>query len=102
MSANETHAVRDVPIPNREGLHARPVMRFVELASRFQARVSVTNVTRNQETVDGKSPMQMMLLDASQNHVLRIDAEGADAVPLVEALAALVASGFDPERLKNP
>lgn len=100
MSSCETHAVRDVPVPNREGLHARPVMRFVELASRFQAKVSVTNLTRNRETVDGKSPMQMMLLDASQNHVLRIEACGVDAVSMVEALAGLVASGFDPEWLK--
>lgn len=102
MSNTENHAVRDVSVPNREGLHARPVMRFVEVASRFQASVSVTNITRNQETVDGKSPMQMMLLEATQNNVLRIEAKGADAVALVEALSALVASGFDPEKVKNP
>ncbi len=102
MSNTENHAVRDVSVPNREGLHARPVMRFVEVASRFQASVSVTNITRNQETVDGKSPMQMMLLEATQNNVLRIEAKGADAEALVEALSALVASGFDPEKVKNP
>lgn len=102
MSNTENHAVRDVCVPNREGLHARPVMRFVEVASRFQASVSVTNITRNQETVDGKSPMQMMLLEATQNNVLRIEAKGEDAAALIEALSALIASGFDPEKVKNP
>ena len=52
------------------------------------------NVTRRGEKVDGKSAMQMMLMEATQGCVLRIEADGSDAAATVEALAALVESGF--------
>lgn len=81
-------------IGNTEGLHARPVMRFIDVASRFQSKVSVMNVTRRGEKVDGKSAMQMMLLEATQGCVLRIEACGADAAAAVAALGTLVESGF--------
>lgn len=87
-------ALREVAVPNKEGLHARPVMRFVDLASEYQATVSVTNVSRGKETVDGKSAMQMMLLEATQGSVLRIEACGDDAREAVDALAALVGASF--------
>jgi phosphotransferase system HPr (HPr) family protein len=88
-------AVREATIQNREGLHARPVMRFVDLPSRFRSTISVTNISKRPETVDGKSAMQMMLLEATQGSVLRIEAKGDDAEDAVEALAKLVESGFD-------
>ncbi len=94
MSDDQADAVREVAVPNPEGLHARPVMRFVDLASKCQSAVLVTNLTRAGEALDGKSAMQMMLLEATQGCVLRIEARGADAVDAVEALSALVASGF--------
>lgn len=96
MGGTNNVAVREVAVPNPEGLHARPVMRFVELANRFQSSVTVSNITRRAERVDGKSPMQMLLLEASKGCVLRIEALGADAEAMAEALAGLVTSGFDP------
>lgn len=75
-------------------MHARPVMHFVDLASSFKSTVSVTNISRRPETVDGKSAMQMMLLEATQGCVLRIEARGSDAQQAVDALAALVEAGF--------
>lgn len=94
MSDANTQAVREATVGNREGLHARPVMRFVDLASKYQSHVSVTNVSRSGETVDGKSAMQMMLLEATQGSTLRIEAIGEDACVAVQALAALVEAGF--------
>lgn len=94
MSDVRTEAVVEVEVPNKEGLHARPVMRFVDLASTFHASVTVVNVTRDGETVDGKSAMHMMLLEATQGCVLRIVARGADACEAADALATLVKSGF--------
>ncbi len=86
--------MRDVKVGNAEGIHARPVMRFIDLASRFQAKVTVSNISRRGEKVDGKSAMQMMLLEASQGCVLRIETDGADADAAAQALAALVETGF--------
>jgi phosphocarrier protein len=70
-------------------------MRFVDLASRYQSTVSVINISgRRLERVDGKSAMEMMLLEAAQGCVLRIEAWGSDAKEAVDALAALVSAGF--------
>ncbi len=81
-------------MPNREGLHARPTMRFVDVAKQFSCEVSVCNTSKGTETVDGKSAMEMMLLEATQGSVLRITARGADAEQAAEALAELVRSSF--------
>jgi phosphocarrier protein len=84
-------AAQTVTIPNTQGLHARPVMRFVDLAAQFQAEVWVKKGSR---LVDGKNPMEMMLLEATKGSELEIQAEGTDAAPAVEALVKLVESGF--------
>ena len=91
MSSNqsETH---DVAVRNPQGMHARPVMRFVDLAGTFQSQISVRNISRDGEPVDGKSAMQMMLLEATLGCVLRIEAMGDDAAAAVAQLAALVES----------
>jgi phosphotransferase system HPr (HPr) family protein len=94
LSEAKTQAALDVSVVNREGVHARPVMRFVDLASRYQSKVSVTNVSRRGEKLDGKSAMQMMLLEATQGCVLRIEACGVDAEAAVDQLGRLVQAGF--------
>ncbi len=66
-------------------------MRFVDLASQFQSRITVR---KKDQTVDGKNPMEMMLLEATKGTVLELQAEGPDEGPAVEALARLVQSGF--------
>ena len=83
---------REVVIPNRQGLHARPVMRFVDTASRFACSVSVCKGTH---CVDGKSPMEMMLLEATQGTQLKVVARGDDAEDAIAALTRLVECGFD-------
>ena len=94
MSDADSAISREVTIPNKEGLHARPVMRFVDVASTFSASVHVANVSGRNERVDGKSAMEMMLLEAVQGSVLRIEATGKDARSAVEALSSLVEAGF--------
>lgn len=93
--SEQVRASVDVTIPNTEGLHARPVMSFVDLASKYAASVKVMNLTGRAEPVDGKSAMQMMLLEGTQGCVLRIEATGHDANDAVQALERLVKSGFN-------
>ena len=102
MTDTQSEAVRDVTVLNKEGLHARPVMYFVDLASKYNSKVSVTNISRGEEKVDGKSAMDMMLLEASQGCVLRIEACGEDAREAVDALAALVGTGFNTKTVHQP
>ncbi len=93
MSEAVRKVQREVAVPDRDGLHARPVMRFVDLACKFQSEVWVSNISRRGERLDGKSPMQMMLLEATQGCILRIEASGTDAPEAVAALAALLEAG---------
>jgi phosphocarrier protein len=84
----------DVVIPNRLGLHARAAAKFVHVATRFGARVQVR---RDGRTVDGKSIMGILLLAAGCGTAIAIAADGPDEVEAVEALTALVESGFGEE-----
>ena len=62
-------------------------MAFVDKASNFQSRISVTG--RN-HCADGKSIMQVTMLAATQGTELTIKAEGEDAEQAIEALAQLI------------
>ncbi|MCK6455044.1 MAG: HPr family phosphocarrier protein [Phycisphaerae bacterium] len=88
---NHTHVEREVEICNAQGLHARPVMRFVDLASQFESTV---RVHKGNISVDGKSPMEMMLLEATRGTRLRLVGDGADAAAAVESLARLIEDKF--------
>ena len=81
----------EVVIPNKKGLHARASAQFVRCAGNFNAE---TKVTREGHTVGGTSIMGLMMLAAGQGHSILIEAEGADARAAIEALIALVESGF--------
>ncbi len=76
-----------VEIMNADGLHMRPAMQFVDLASRFNCEVTVSN---DQTTADGKSIMQMSMLAATCGTRLKIRAEGPEAEKAIEALRELV------------
>ncbi|MHC4735285.1 MAG: HPr family phosphocarrier protein [Planctomycetota bacterium] len=45
-------AEASVKIKNADGLHMRPAMQFVDVASQFDSDISVSN---DENTVDGKS-----------------------------------------------
>lgn len=91
----DARVAREVAVVNAEGMHARPVMRFVDVASRFPCEVMVRNLNRNGDELDGKSAMSLMLLEASQGTRLWIAAEGDQAEAAVAALCRLVEGGFE-------
>ncbi len=82
---------RQVVILNRLGLHARPASRFAQLASGFESKVWLT---RNGESVDGKSILEVLTFACPRGTELIVCAEGPDAKEAVEALSELVASRF--------
>jgi len=77
----------EVDIKNADGLHMRPAMQFVDVASQFDCDITVSN---NENTVDGKSIMQISMLAATCGTRLRIKAEGPDAQEALDALRELV------------
>lgn len=76
---------------NQLGMHARAAARFVHLASRFTARV---RVSRQGREMDGKSIMGILLLAAARGSSITITTDGLDETEAIDALTALVASGF--------
>jgi phosphocarrier protein len=82
---------REVVIPNKEGLHFRPIMQFVDIAQKFGSGLTVHCEDRQ---ADGRSPMEMLMLVATQGTTVRMVADGNDAEDLVKALVGLVESGF--------
>jgi phosphocarrier protein len=74
-------------IKNAEGLHMRPAMKFVDVASRFKSEITVSN---NETSVNGKSIMQVSMLAALCGTKLNVKAEGPDAQEVMEALRELV------------
>lgn len=87
-----------VTVVNPQGLHARPVNLFVQLASQFESKI---DVVRGDERVDGKSILSVLTLAAAQGTELSIEATGQDADAALDALADLVAKGFAEEEV-NP
>jgi phosphocarrier protein HPr len=91
-ASGETPIRRSVTIVNQKGLHARAAARFVKLAGTFDAAVTVT---KKDSTVSGVSIMGLMMLAASPGCQIEIRATGREAEKAADALAALVAAGFD-------
>lgn len=83
---------RETVVRNPEGLHFRPIMRFVDLAARFSARLTVYCEERR---ADGRSPMELLMLVATQGARLRLEADGADAEQALAALVELIDNSFD-------
>ncbi len=91
-SAGSPVVTRSIVVPNRRGLHARAAAKFVTMAERFGASV---DVVRDGQTVSARSIMGLMMLGAGQGSTIELRAEGWDAKEALDALAALVESGFD-------
>ncbi|MFQ5688963.1 MAG: HPr family phosphocarrier protein [Gemmatimonadota bacterium] len=85
---------RTTRIRNRLGLHARPAAEFVKLASRFECEIWVA---KDGLEVNGKSIMGVMMLAAEEGAEIRLRAVGSDAERAMEALVALIESGFGEE-----
>jgi phosphocarrier protein len=83
---------KEFTILNRLGLHARPAAMFVRIASRHRAEIWVS---KEEEEINGKSIMGLMMLAAGQGSKLRIRCEGPDADKAMEELEELIKAGFN-------
>ena len=86
--------VREFPIVNQRGLHARASAKFVQVASGFDATI---HVEKDGVKVGGTSIMGLMMLAASPGYSIRVTATGPEAGPAMDALEQLVASRFGEE-----
>jgi phosphocarrier protein len=80
-----------VSLVNRLGLHARAAAKFVHVTSRFSSQISVRH---NEEEVNGKSILGLLLLAAPCGSELTITADGDDAPEALAAIEALIGERF--------
>jgi len=83
---------RVVTIANKRGLHARAAAKLATIAEQFNASV---DVLRDGQTVSARSIMGLMMLGAGLGATIEFRAEGWDAREALDALTALVESGFN-------
>ena len=84
--------VKELLVQNKMGIHARPAAMIVRITNKFKAEVFVE---KDEEQVNGKSIMGLMMLAAGQGSKLRITCEGSDAGTAIQEIEELVQRRFD-------
>ena len=65
---------RNLIVRNKQGLHARPAALFVQMANKFD---SIITISKDDQEVNGKSIMGILMLAAEKGSEIIIVAEGA-------------------------
>jgi len=78
-------------ITNKLGLHARAAAKLVEAAARFQSRIQVK---KDSESVDARSILGLMMLNARPGTQIEVIADGPDAPEAMHAILALIEAKF--------
>ena len=79
-------------VQNKMGIHARPAAMIVRITNKFKADVLVE---RDEEQVNGKSIMGLMMLAAAKGTKIKFIATGEDAEAMLNELSALFDKKFD-------
>ena len=86
-----TH-VKELHVQNKMGIHARPAAMIVRVTNKFKSEVLVE---KDDEQVNGKSIMGLMMLAAAKSSKVKFIATGDDAPQMLTELEALFARKFD-------
>lgn len=81
-------------IINKTGLHARPASEFVLKAKEFESTITIRNLDENGEAVSAKSVLRLLAEGMGQGTRVEITADGPDERQAVDALVALMETGF--------
>ena len=84
--------VKELVVQNKMGIHARPAAMIVRITNKFKAEVFVE---KEDEQVNGKSIMGLMMLAAGRASTVKFIAVGDDAPQMLAELEALFARKFD-------
>ena len=80
-----------VVVTAADGLHLRPLSQIARLAQQFASDVKIRKEDR---TVDAKSMLDLMTLNATRGTTLHVEASGPDAAEAVRRLVELFESDF--------
>lgn len=83
---------KELIVPNKMGIHARPAAMIVRITNKFKAEIFVE---KDEEQVNGKSIMGLMMLAAGKGSKVKFIATGADAAAMLAEIEALFGRKFD-------
>src|ERR1043165_2540885 len=83
---------RELTVQNKMGIHARPAAMIVRITNKFKADVFVE---KDEEQVNGKSIMGLMMLAAGKGSKVKFIATGEDASQMLAELDTLFNRKFD-------
>ena len=89
--AAKTHT-KELLVQNKMGIHARPAAMIVRVTNKFKSEVMVE---KDEEQVNGKSIMGLMMLAAAKGSKVKFIANGDDAAAMLTELEQLFARKFD-------
>jgi phosphocarrier protein len=84
--------VKELVVQNKLGIHARPAAMIVRITNKFKSEVFVE---KDEEQVNGKSIMGLMMLAAGKGSKVKFLATGEDAPQMLAELEQLFARKFD-------
>ncbi|HTB81424.1 MAG TPA: HPr family phosphocarrier protein [Opitutaceae bacterium] len=84
--------VKELLVENKMGIHARPAAMIVRITNRYKCDVFVE---KDEEQVNGKSIMGLMMLAAGKGSTVKFLATGDDAAPMLAELETLFTRKFD-------
>ena len=83
---------KELVVQNKMGIHARPAAMIVRITNKFKAEVLVE---KDEEQVNGKSIMGLMMLAAGRDSKVKFIATGSDAEAMLAEIEALFGRKFD-------
>jgi len=87
---------REIVVQNKTGLHARPAALFVQLANKYESDITII---KDDQEVNGKSIMAILMLAAEKGAKITIVAEGNDAETAVNELSEILLHDIEPDTL---
>lgn len=91
---DSTIVTDELVITNSLGMHLRPAQKLVQTVLKFRSEV---HIQKERHRVNAKSIMGLLTLAASRGTRLSVTCEGEDAAQAMEAVRALIDSGFGEE-----
>jgi phosphocarrier protein HPr len=83
---------KELVVQNKMGIHARPAAMIVRITNKFKSEVFVE---KDDEQVNGKSIMGLMMLAAGKGSKVKFIATGDDAAGMLAEIESLFARKFD-------
>ena len=86
---------KEIEIINKLGLHARAAAKLVKLASGFDCEI---DIQKDNQKVNAKSIMGVMMLAASRGNIVTIQTDGSEELEAMDAVERLFNDKFgEPE-----